>query len=142
MEVLQLDVSGRPQAWLSAKEAAVIYASDGVAWTTTDLETQYLTTAPTTGDDVIFGFDNSSDTIRGGGGNDTMNGLSWDDTYLHEAWNDSESVRAVLLIDIVRPDMPRSLTALNNMIIFLLRLWIALKYPKTWKLPSNFFRRF
>lgn len=69
-------------------------------------------------------------------------GLLWDDTYLHEAWNDSESVRAVLLIDIVRPDMPRLLTALNNMIIFLLRLWIALKYPKSWKLPSNFFRRF
>jgi len=33
MEVLQLDVSGRPQAWISAREAAVIYASDGVAWT-------------------------------------------------------------------------------------------------------------
>lgn len=33
MEVLQLDVSGRPQAWISAKEAAIIYASDGVAWT-------------------------------------------------------------------------------------------------------------
>ena len=28
MEVLQLDMSGRPQAWISAKEAAVIYASD------------------------------------------------------------------------------------------------------------------
>ena len=33
MEVLQLDMSGRPQSWISAKEAAVIYASDGVAWT-------------------------------------------------------------------------------------------------------------
>jgi len=33
MEVLQLDVSGRPQAWISAREAAVIYASDGIAWT-------------------------------------------------------------------------------------------------------------
>jgi 5-methylcytosine-specific restriction endonuclease McrA len=33
LEVLQLDVSGRPQAWLSAKEAAVLYACDGVAWT-------------------------------------------------------------------------------------------------------------
>lgn len=33
MDVLQLDVSGRPQAWLSAKEAAVLYASDSVAWT-------------------------------------------------------------------------------------------------------------
>ena len=33
MDVLQLDVSGRPQAWITTKEAAVIYASDGVAWT-------------------------------------------------------------------------------------------------------------
>src|SRR5512146_1696961 len=33
MEVLQLDVSGRPQAWISSKEAAVLYASDGIAWT-------------------------------------------------------------------------------------------------------------
>jgi hypothetical protein len=33
MEVLQLDVSGRPQSWLSSREAAVLYACDGVAWT-------------------------------------------------------------------------------------------------------------
>lgn len=36
MDVLQLDVSGRPQAWITAKEAAVLYASDGVAWTLGD----------------------------------------------------------------------------------------------------------
>jgi 5-methylcytosine-specific restriction endonuclease McrA len=36
MDVLQLDISGRPQAWVSPKEAAVIYASDGVAWTLGD----------------------------------------------------------------------------------------------------------
>ena len=33
MEVLQLDMSGRPQSWISAREAAILYASDGVAWT-------------------------------------------------------------------------------------------------------------
>lgn len=33
MEVLQLDVSGRPQAWLTVREAAVLYASDSIAWT-------------------------------------------------------------------------------------------------------------
>ena len=33
MDVLQLDICGRPQAWITTKEAAVIYASDGVAWT-------------------------------------------------------------------------------------------------------------
>jgi 5-methylcytosine-specific restriction endonuclease McrA len=33
MDVLQLDVSGRPQAWVSPNEAAVLYACDCVAWT-------------------------------------------------------------------------------------------------------------
>ena len=32
VDVLQLDVSGRPQAWITPKEAAVLYASDGIAW--------------------------------------------------------------------------------------------------------------
>ena len=36
MDVLQLDISGRPQAWITAKEAAILYASDGVAWTLGD----------------------------------------------------------------------------------------------------------
>lgn len=36
MDVLQLDVSGRPQAWLTAREAAVLYACDSVAWTLGD----------------------------------------------------------------------------------------------------------
>jgi 5-methylcytosine-specific restriction endonuclease McrA len=36
MDVLQLDISGRPQACISAKEAAVLYASDAVAWTLGD----------------------------------------------------------------------------------------------------------
>lgn len=33
MDVLQLDVSGRPQAWINVREAATLYASDAVAWT-------------------------------------------------------------------------------------------------------------
>ena len=33
MDVLQLDISGRPQAWITSREAAVLYASDAVAWT-------------------------------------------------------------------------------------------------------------
>ncbi len=36
MDALQLDISGRPQAWISAKEAATLYASDAVAWTLGD----------------------------------------------------------------------------------------------------------
>ena len=33
VDVLQLDVSGRPQAWITTRDAAAIYANDGVAWT-------------------------------------------------------------------------------------------------------------
>jgi HNH endonuclease len=33
MDVLQLDVSGRPQAWITTKEAAILYASEAIAWT-------------------------------------------------------------------------------------------------------------
>ena len=33
MDVLQLDVSGRPQAWIAPRDAAILYASDEVAWT-------------------------------------------------------------------------------------------------------------
>jgi 5-methylcytosine-specific restriction endonuclease McrA len=36
VDVLQLDVSGRPQAWLNARQAALLYASDAVAWTLGD----------------------------------------------------------------------------------------------------------
>lgn len=33
LDVLQLDVSGRPQAWITPREAALLYAADSVAWT-------------------------------------------------------------------------------------------------------------
>jgi len=36
MDVLQLDISGRPQAWIAPREAAVLYASDSVSWTLGD----------------------------------------------------------------------------------------------------------
>jgi 5-methylcytosine-specific restriction endonuclease McrA len=36
MDVLQLDISGRPQAWIAPREAAVLYATDSVSWTLGD----------------------------------------------------------------------------------------------------------
>ena len=36
MDVLQLDVSGRPQAWIAPRDAAILYAGDAVAWTLGD----------------------------------------------------------------------------------------------------------
>jgi aspartate beta-hydroxylase len=53
--------------------------------------------------------------------------LLWDDTYPHEAWNDSEAVRAVLILDILRPGMSLRLRLLTRVIITLVRTWIVLK---------------
>ena len=36
MDVLQLDISGRPQAWMTVRQAALLYASDAIAWTLGD----------------------------------------------------------------------------------------------------------
>jgi 5-methylcytosine-specific restriction endonuclease McrA len=33
VDVLQLDMSGRPQAWIAPREAAILYASEEIAWT-------------------------------------------------------------------------------------------------------------
>jgi ornithine lipid ester-linked acyl 2-hydroxylase len=38
-------------------------------------------------------------------------GLSFDDTFPHEVWNDTDGLRVVLLIDVVRP-LPFSITLL------------------------------
>jgi aspartate beta-hydroxylase len=40
-------------------------------------------------------------------------GILWDDTYEHEAWNDSPTPRAVLLLDVFRPEMPLGLRLLT-----------------------------
>ncbi len=44
--------------------------------------------------------------------------LVFDDTFEHEAWNDSDSVRVVLFVDFARP-LPRPLAALNGAMIWL-----------------------
>ena len=45
-------------------------------------------------------------------------GILWDDTYEHEAWNDSGAVRAVLLLDVFRPEQPLGLRWLTRAIVF------------------------
>ncbi len=54
-------------------------------------------------------------------------GLLWDDTFEHEVWNNASSVRAALLIDVLRPEMPRSLHYLTRLIILLVGLSIRLR---------------
>lgn len=42
----------------------------------------------------------------------------FDDTHKHEVWNDTDGIRAVLLLDICRP-LPRWLTRVNKAFLFL-----------------------
>ena len=39
MQILQLDIQGMPQAWISPQDAAVHYATDSVSWTVGDVVT-------------------------------------------------------------------------------------------------------
>ena len=43
--------------------------------------------------------------------------LLWDDTYPHELLNTTDQVRAVLLLDIWRPEMPADMKALSSVIV-------------------------
>lgn len=45
-------------------------------------------------------------------------GILWDDTYEHETWNDSPAPRAVLLLDVFRPEQPLGLRWLTRAIVF------------------------
>lgn len=43
--------------------------------------------------------------------------LLWDDTYPHELLNTTDQVRAVLLLDVWRPEMPPDMKALSTVIV-------------------------
>jgi aspartate beta-hydroxylase len=43
--------------------------------------------------------------------------LLWDDTYPHELLNATDQVRAVLLLDVWRPEMPADMKALSTVIV-------------------------
>ncbi len=45
--------------------------------------------------------------------------LIFDDTHLHEAWNDSDEIRVVLFVDFVRP-LPWVLAQLNRFTLYLI----------------------
>jgi aspartate beta-hydroxylase len=53
-------------------------------------------------------------------------GLLWDDTYPHEAWNNSDQVRAALTLDVWRPGMPTDMSLLSRLIVRVVQL--GMKY--------------
>ena len=63
--------------------------------------------------------------------------LLWDDTYEHAAWNDADSIRACLLLDVVRPAMPWPLAAFNWLVLKLIALAILLRGQRGWSVATN-----
>ncbi len=53
--------------------------------------------------------------------------LLWDDTYRHEAWNDSDQVRMVLLLDVWRRGMPVDMELFSRMLISIVRLGVRFR---------------
>jgi aspartate beta-hydroxylase len=52
--------------------------------------------------------------------------LLWDDTYPHELLNTTDQVRAVLLLDVWRPNMPADMAALSRVVVGAMRAVSAL----------------
>ena len=47
--------------------------------------------------------------------------MLWDDTYPHEVWNESDQVRAVMLLDVWRPGMPMDMQLFSRALISIVR---------------------
>ena len=55
--------------------------------------------------------------------------LLWDDTYPHEVWNRSESLRIALLLDVRRRGMPLDMTLLSRLLIGVAGVAVRLRRP-------------
>lgn len=54
-------------------------------------------------------------------------GLLWDDTFAHEAWNLGGGLRIALLLDVKRQGMPLDMRLLSGLIVLAVRAGIALR---------------
>ena len=53
--------------------------------------------------------------------------MLWDNTFPHEVWNDSEEVRAVLLLDVKRHDMPVDMKIFSQFLMMMVRMGIRVR---------------
>jgi aspartate beta-hydroxylase len=53
--------------------------------------------------------------------------MLWDDTYPHEVWNESDQVRAVMLLDVWRPGMPVDMQIFSRALISIVRAGIRIR---------------
>jgi aspartate beta-hydroxylase len=53
--------------------------------------------------------------------------LLWDDTFPHEVWNNSGEVRAVLLLDVKRREMPVDMKIFSQFLMMIVRMGIRVR---------------
>ena len=63
--------------------------------------------------------------------------LLWDDTFEHAAWNDADSIRAALLLDVARPAMPWPLAAFNWLVLKGIALAIRVRGQRGWSVAAK-----
>jgi aspartate beta-hydroxylase len=51
----------------------------------------------------------------------------WDDTFPHEVWNNSDEVRAVLLLDVKRREMPVDMKIFSQFLMMIVRIGIRVR---------------
>ncbi|MGO7136560.1 hypothetical protein AB9E06_37790, partial [Rhizobium leguminosarum] len=65
--------------------------ADGTVWTRADLRVKVLEQSATDGNNTIDGF-NVADTIRGGKGDDNLNGQGNNDTYVYARGDGNDTI--------------------------------------------------
>jgi aspartate beta-hydroxylase len=53
--------------------------------------------------------------------------MLWDDTFPHEVWNESDQIRAVLLLDVWRPGMPADMELFSRALIAIVRAGMRIR---------------
>ena len=69
-----------------------IVFADGTIWNSATINARAIASVQTAGDDSITGFGGSNDTITGGRGNDIMNGLGGNDTYVYARGDGNDTI--------------------------------------------------
>ncbi|MXN66503.1 hypothetical protein GR183_16430 [Stappia sp. GBMRC 2046] len=66
--------------------------ADGTVWDVTVLRSLALAQSITSGDDAIYGYETTADTLEGGTGNDVLNGLDGSDTYIYNIGDGNDTI--------------------------------------------------
>ncbi len=86
------------QLW-NAADAGIeeIAFADGTIWTKATLKSKILANSQTNGNDAIYGYNDENDTLQGGTGDDDLQGLKGDDTYIYNPGDGSDTITELFL---------------------------------------------